>query len=96
MSYQDRMIELMRQRERLLVRSAVQRAELMALAQRWERPLRIADRALECVGYLRRHALAAGALAGLLAITGRRGVWGWTQRGFVLWRGYLAFRKFVA
>ena len=84
------MIEIMRQRERLLARCDAQRAELTALAQRWEGPLKVADRAVAGINYLRNHPVVLGILVAVIAVVQRRGLWGWVQRGFVLWRGYRA------
>ena len=94
MSYHGRMIEVMRQRERLLARCNAQRGEIAALARQWESPLAIADRAIEGINYLRQRPVVLGVLVALLAIVLRRGWWGWAQRGFVLWRAYRAFRDF--
>jgi len=92
-SYHDQMFEVMRERERLLARCDAQRAEIAALAPQWEGPLRIADRVVAGVNYLRHHPVVLGVLVAALAIVQRRGWWGWVQRGFVLWRGYRAFRN---
>ena len=93
MSYHDQMFELMRQRERLLARCDAQRAEIAVLVPQWEGPLRIADRVVAVVNYLRHHPVILGVLVAALAIVQRRGWWGWGQRGFVLWRTYRAFRN---
>ncbi len=92
MSFDDRMSEVMRERKQLLARCDAQRAEIAALALQWEGPLRVADRVVAGVNYLRRHPVILGALVAALAIVQRRGWWGWVQRGFVLWRAYRAFR----
>ncbi len=92
MSYQVQMIELMRQRERLLARCNSQRGDVTALTRQLEGPFAIADRALAGINYLRQHPVVTGVLVALLALVGRRGWWGWAQRGFVLWRAYRAFR----
>jgi hypothetical protein len=92
-SYHGQMFELMRQRERLLARCDAQRAEIAALVPQWEGPLRIADRVVAVINYLRHHPATLGVLVAALAIVQRRGWWGWAQRGFVLWRTYRAFRN---
>ena len=93
MSYHGQMIEVMRQRERLLARCNTQRGEIAALARQWEGPLAMADRAIAGINYLRQHPVVLGILVTFLAIVQRRGWWGWAQRGFVLWRTYRAFRN---
>ncbi len=86
------MIDVMRERERLLARCNAQRAEIAVLTRQLDGPLAIADRAIAGINYLRQHPAVLGALVALLAIVQRRGWWGWAQRGFVLWRAYRAFR----
>ena len=93
MTDHDPMIEIMRRRERLLARCDAQRAELTALAQRWEGPLKIADRAVAAIKYLRDHPLVLGAAVTLLVVVQRRGLWSWVRRGFMLWRTYRALGK---
>lgn len=93
MSYQNRMFEIMRERERLLARCDAQRSEIAALVPQWEGTLRIADRVVAGVSYLRHHPAVLGILVAALAIVQRRGWWRWVQRGFMLWRGYRAFRN---
>ncbi len=92
MSYHSQMIEVMRQRERLLARCNAQRGEIAALTRQLEDPIAIADRAIAGINYLRQHPVVLGVLVALLAIVQRRGWLGWAQRGFVLWRTYRAFR----
>ncbi len=92
MSYHGQMIEVMRERERLLARCNAQRGEIAALVGQLEGPLAIADRAIAGINYLRQHPLILGVLVAVLAIVQRRGWWGWAQRGVVLWRAYRAFR----
>ncbi len=92
MNYREQMAEIMRQRERLLVRCEAQRVEISALVSRWEKPLALADRAIAAVGYLREHPVVLGSLVALLAVIQRRGWWLWARRGYLLWRSYVAFR----
>jgi hypothetical protein len=91
MSRHDPMIEIMRERERLLARCNAQRTELKLLVRQWEDPLAVADRAVAAINYLRQHPVVLGALVALLAVIQRRGLWGWAGRGFALWRAYRAF-----
>ncbi len=93
MSSRERMIEVMRERERLLARCDAQRAEIAVLVRQWEGPVAIADRAIAGANYLRQHPVILGVLVAVLAIVQRRGLWGWAKRGFVLWRVYRAFRS---
>ena len=93
MSYRDPISEVMRDRARLLARCDAQRAEIATLVPQWEGPLRIADRVIAGINYLRHHPVILGVLVAALAIVQRRGWWSWAKRGFVLWRAYRAFRN---
>lgn len=93
MSRHDPMIEIMRERERLLARCNAQRTELKLLVRQWEDPLAAADRAVAGINYLRQHPVVLGALVALLAVIQRRGLWSWARRGFALWRAYHAFHE---
>ena len=87
---------LMREREILLMRCDAQRAELAAIIDQLQGPLKIADRAVEGINYLRSHPLVFGAAAALLVMIGRRGWWSWLRGGFILWRGYRAFSRSIS
>ena len=93
MSYQGEMIEVMRRRERLLLRCGAQRGEIAPLVRQWEGPFAIADRAIAGVNYLRQNPVVLGVLVAILVLVQRRGWWGWAKRGFVVWRAYRAFRN---
>ncbi len=83
--------KLVRRRQQLLARCDAQRAQLALELEAWELPLRLADGAFTGVQFLRRHPLVIGVLA-LLVSAKRRGLWGWAQRGLMLWRTYRAWR----
>ena len=85
-------IDNLRNRERLLARCAAQRDELAALTRQLDGPIRIADRGIAGVHYLRAHPVVAGGVVALLAAMQRRNLLKWAQRGFVAWRAYRAFR----
>jgi hypothetical protein len=78
-------------RERLLAQCAAQRDELAALMRQLDGPIRLADRGIAGVRYLRDHPVALGALVAVLAVVKRRGLWKWVRRGFVAWRAYREF-----
>ncbi len=90
------MIELMRERERLLAHCDAQRATLADLAQRLEGPLKIADRVVAGVNYLRKHPALVGVAVVMMVVVQQRGLWNWARRGFMLWRAYrtLGISKF--
>jgi hypothetical protein len=81
-------VGIMIARERLLARCDAQRDQLAVLAQELQGPLHVADRALGAVNYVRRHPVVLGAAIAALAVFGRRNLWRWLRRGFVVWRTY--------
>ena len=87
------MMDMVRKRERLLASCDAQRDDLAMLAQELAGPLKVADRAIAGVHYLRAHPLVLGAAVAALAVVQRRGWWKWAQRGFMAWRAYHAFSK---
>ena len=93
MKHGDPIIDIMVKRERLLARCATQRDDLTLLAQQLEGPLKVADRAVAAVHYLRRHPVVLGAAVALLAAIERRRLWIWARRGFVVWRTYRSLRN---
>ena len=62
------------------------------LAGQFAGPLKVADRGISVVRYLRDRPLALGAIAAVLAATRGRGVVKWAKRGFLAWRAYRALR----
>jgi hypothetical protein len=80
-------------RKQLVVLCAAQRDELAALMVRLEGPLKVADRGVSIIRYLRDRPLAVGAVAAVLTVSRVHGAWKWAQRGFVAWRAYRAFCK---
>jgi len=92
MSMTGRMIEITLRREQLIANCQTQRAELSALAQELQGPLRVADRVVDGVRYLRAHPVLLAAGVAALVVVRRRGWWQWMRRGIVLWRTYRALR----
>ena len=92
MKHGNPIIDIMVRRERLLAQCAAQRDDLAVLAQRLEVPLKVADRVVAGVHYLRRHPVALGAAVALFAAIERRHLWTCVRRGFVVWRAYRVFR----
>ena len=93
MKHGDPIIDIVVKRERLLARVAAQRDDLTMLAQQLEGPLKVADRVVAGVQYVRRHPVVLGAAVALLAVVERRRLWLWARRGFVVWRTYRALRN---
>lgn len=81
-----REVELIRRRERLLMRAEMQRDELAAVVQRWQTPIRVIDGAVETVRTLRDHPLLwVIPLAVAVAAKPRRVV-RWGGRAWTLWK----------
>jgi hypothetical protein len=83
----------MQKRERLLALCAAQRDELGRLTQQLDGVIKVADRGIAGVRYLRKHPVACGVVVGLFAVIQRRGMLKWTQRALIAWRAYRAFGK---
>ena len=88
----ESIIDNLLKRERLIARCAAQRDELAALTIQLDGPIRIADRGIAAVHYLRNHPVALGGVVAVLTVVQRRNLWTWARRGFVAWRAYRAFR----
>lgn len=87
-----RLIELIRRRERLLVRAEIQRAEITGVVRQWRVPIAVLDRIAEAVHTLKTHpALLVLPLATLLVVKPRRLV-NWGGKAWVLWRLWLKWR----
>lgn len=88
-------IALARRREELIFRIERQRSQLAGYVEPWREPIRVADKAMAGLQFLRAHPaiLAAAAVAALLL--GRGSAWRWARRSFVVWRVYRSFRNFV-
>lgn len=83
-----RLAQIHARRERLVAKAAVQRDDVAQLLAPWRGPLQIADRGLAAAGYVRAHPAVAVIAALVLIILSPKRALRWTQRAFVLWRGY--------
>lgn len=84
----DRIAQLQRRREKLVLLAAAQRDAVARDFRPVERPLAIADRVVDGVRYLRAHPgfVVAGA-AVIVALRPRRALT-WGRRAFAVWRGW--------
>ena len=81
-----KLIELIRRRERLLVRAEAQRAELAGIVQQWHVPIAVIDRTMVVVQTLKAHpVLLVAPLAALAAWRPRR-LAAWAGRAWMVWR----------
>ena len=96
MSSNSQAFDLMRERERLLMRCEAQRLEIAETVEKLQVPIRLIDRTLEGINYLRDHPLVFGVALALMVVIRPRGWLGWLRRGFMMWRAYRAFSRSVA
>lgn len=84
----DRIEQLHRRRERLVLMAAAQRDAVARDFRPLQRPFAIADRGIDAVHYLRAHPgfVVAGVVV-LVALRPRRALT-WVSRGFAAWRTY--------
>lgn len=82
-------------RQRLLDRIAVQRDQLAACVEPLAKPLALADKVLQAGHIVREQPWIAGVAAFLLVVLRRRNVWRWIGRGWTLWRGWRAARRWL-
>jgi hypothetical protein len=83
-----RLAQIHARRERLVAKAAVQRDDVAQLLAPWRGPLHFADRGLAAAEYLRAHPALVALAAAVLVILSPKRALRWTQRAFVLWRGY--------
>ncbi|MCU0804552.1 MAG: YqjK-like family protein [Burkholderiales bacterium] len=84
----DRIGELQRRRDRLVLLAAAQRDAVARDFRPMERPLAIADSVVDGVQYLRAHpGFVIAGVAVIVALRPRR-AFAWAQRGFAAWRTY--------
>ncbi|MCX7892192.1 MAG: YqjK-like family protein [Burkholderiales bacterium] len=82
----DRLAELERRRERLVLKAAAQRSALARDFRPLEPPLALADRGIAAVRYLRAHpGFVVAGVAVIVALRPRRALV-WASRGFAAWR----------
>lgn len=87
-----RLIELIRRRERLLVRTEMQRTEIAGAVRQWRVPIAALDRAVAFVHTIKTHpALLVLPLAALLVIKPRR-LAGWGGKAWMAWRLWRSWR----
>lgn len=89
---QQRLLELATRRGELMGLIAVQRARLADDMRPLTATIAVADRALARVDWLKRHPLVIAVLFAALVIAKPRWVLRWSERGFLLWRGWKALR----
>ncbi len=93
---QQRLIELQRQRARLLERIAHERRSLAIQIQPVARVLHVGDRLADLFARCRRfalqHPLTVAAVVGAVLVLRPAGTLRWARRGLVAWRSWNALR----
>lgn len=96
---QERLIELQRQRGRLLERVAHERQLLAVQVQPVAHVLRVGDRLgdlfARCRRFALQHPLTVAAVVGAVLVLRPTGTLRWARRGFVAWRSWNALRGSV-
>lgn len=87
-----RLVELIRRRERLLMRADAQRAALTEVALRWSTPFSLFDRGMTAARGIKSHPALVLAAVAALALLRPRAVAKWAGRSWVLWRFWRSSR----
>lgn len=87
-----RRLELATRRGELTAQIAAQRDALAAHSWPLEKALRVGDRALDGVDWLKAHPAAVAAGVAALVASRPRRLWSLARKGFVLWRGWRNLR----
>jgi YqjK-like protein len=79
--------DIVRRKQRLIERCAVQRAAIAGAFRELERPIAVADRGLKIVRFFRSHPVLIGAaIAAIMVARGRTSLIGLLARGVSVWR----------
>lgn len=89
----QRLIQLIEHRVRLVDRAASQREALAQAAAPWRRPLAMIEHGLSIAHYLKQHPVLLFAGMAAIAVLRPRGIFNWAQRGWLVWRALLGIRR---
>ena len=89
----DKLVEIIRRRERLLVRTELQRAELAGIVRQWRVPIAVADRAMDVARTLKAHPVLLIPPLAVLAIWRPRRLVAWAGEAWMLWRFWRRFSR---
>lgn len=81
-----KLVDLIRRRERLLVRAEAQRAEVAGIVRQWHTPIAAIDRALAVGQTLKAHPLLLVIPLAALALWRPSRLAAWAGRGWMAWR----------
>lgn len=91
-----RLTQVLVERERLLARSAQQRAALAQACAGLTGPAAVIDRAVDACRFLRAHPLGLGVLLAVVVVSRGRSVLSLALRGVSLWRLYRRLSRLLA
>jgi len=83
---QDRLIEIVRRKERLIARAGAQRAAIGESFRQLRRPIGVVDRGMEAVRFLKAHPLLVASAVALLSVIRRRSLVSLTGSLLTAWR----------
>jgi YqjK-like protein len=82
-----KLTKLAKRRERLILDSTMQRAQLVQIADTWREPLALADKGLLAMSFVRKHPIImVGVSAILLKMLGPSRVGKWFSEGLIVWQ----------
>jgi len=88
-------VALALRKARLQERMALQRDQLAAAVEPFEKPLALADKVLQAGRVVQREPWIAGVAVFALVVLRRRHLWRWIGRGWTLWRGWRIGRRWL-
>lgn len=85
-SVSQKLRECDQRRELLLARIALQRVRVSLELHNLDKPIRMVDRGIGVIHYLKAHPLLVAAGVAVVTVLGRRRLAAWVGRGWVVWR----------
>jgi hypothetical protein len=92
----DRLTEIAQRKERLMRRAEAQRAAIAGSVEALRGPIRIADKGLEMVRFLRVHPVIVGVALAVVVVLRGRGVVSLVGRGLAIWRVWRSLSAWAA
>lgn len=90
--FTDSLTELARRKEHLIARAGLQRMTIAVSCLQLQKPLRMVDRGIVVVRYLKAHPLVLAVGVAAAAAIGRHNLLSWVGRGLFVWRAWRSVR----
>ncbi len=90
-----RHVALALRKARLQERIALQRDQIAACVESFEKPLALADKVLQAGRVIQQKPWIAGVGVFALVVLRRRHIWRWIGRGWTLWRAWRSGRRWL-